>query len=108
MLEGVGARAPWRTSSRASPQYEAGKEPFRRKERFDNVFVFSRSHVKSDTPVRLDFQHMRMEVNYYRSELRRLSTESYVKKPSDVLATRWVWYRLSDQGEWNEYGNKVE
>ncbi|KAK3711167.1 hypothetical protein QZH41_018519, partial [Actinostola sp. cb2023] len=62
-----------------------------------------RSHLKTDNSIRLDFQQMRMEVNYHRSEIRRLSTESRAKF-SDELATKWIWYRLTDQGEWAEYG----
>lgn len=53
---------------------------------------------------------MRIERNYKRADLRRLSTESYVrqkeeKRPS--LLTHWVWYRKEESGEWVEYGGKV-
>jgi len=49
---------------------------------------------------------MRMEVSYHHSEIRRLSTESTAKN-TDELAAIWIWYRLTDQGEWAEYDTKV-
>lgn len=57
--------------------------------------------------VKLDFENMRLEKRYHRADLRRLSTESYVKEQGTSLATQWLWYRKEDSGEWLEYGVKA-
>lgn len=53
---------------------------------------------------------MRIERNYKRADLRRLSTESYVRQKEEKrnsLLTHWVWYRKEESGEWVAYGGKV-
>lgn len=64
------------------------------------------SHRKDS--VKLDFENMRVEKTYHRADLRRLSTESYVKLQRKSLGTQWVWYRREDSGDWAEYGVKSE
>lgn len=63
------------------------------------------SHRKDS--VKLDFEKMRIEKSYHRADLRRLSTESFVKEQGTSLGTRWLWYRKEESGEWTEYGEKV-
>lgn len=65
----------------------------------------------SKNPAKVDFENMRIERNHKRADLRRLSTESYVrqkeeKRPS--LLTHWVWYRKEESGEWVKYGGEGE
>ena len=64
----------------------------------------------SKNPAKVDLENMRIERNYKRADLRRLSTESYVRQKEEnrpSLLTHWVWYRKEESGEWVEYGGKV-
>ncbi|XP_073244525.1 protein mono-ADP-ribosyltransferase PARP12-like [Porites lutea] len=47
---------------------------------------------------------MRIEKSYHRADLRRLSTESYVKQEGKGLSTQWLWYRKEESGDWIKYG----
>jgi len=57
--------------------------------------------------VKIDFENMRIEKSYQRADLRRLSTDSYVKEQKTILGTQWLWYRKEESGEWTQYGVKV-
>ena len=50
---------------------------------------------------------MRIEKSYHRADLRRLSTESYVKQEGKSLSTQWLWYRKEESGDWIKYGVTV-
>lgn len=58
--------------------------------------------------MKLDFEKMRIGKSYHRADLRRLSTESFVKEQGTSLGTQWLWYRKEESGEWTEYGEKSE
>jgi len=58
--------------------------------------------------VKIDFENMRIEKSYQRADLRRLSTDSYVKEQKTILGTQWLWYRKEESGEWTQYGVKSE
>lgn len=57
--------------------------------------------------VKLDFESMRIQKSYHRADVRRLSTESYVKEQDNCLATQWLWYRKEESGHWVKYGEEV-
>ncbi|NXY87847.1 PAR12 polymerase, partial [Alcedo cyanopectus] len=40
--------------------------------------------------------------------LQRLSTPSWVTRPTFVLTTEWIWYWKNDLGQWVEYGGHGE
>lgn len=71
---------------------------------FDIIFR-SPSHRK-DT-VKLDFENMKIQKSYHRADVRRLSTESYVKEHKSGLATQWIWYRKEESRDWVKYGEEV-
>lgn len=50
---------------------------------------------------------MRIEKSYHRADLRRLSTDSYVKQEGKSLSTQWLWYRKEESGDWIKYGVTV-
>lgn len=57
--------------------------------------------------VKVDFESMTIQKSYHRADLRRLSTESYIKEQDDRLATQWLWYREEKSGDWVKYGESV-
>ena len=57
--------------------------------------------------MKVDFDNMRIEKSYHRADLRRLSTESYVKQEGKSLSTQWLWYRKEESGDWIKYGVRV-
>lgn len=57
--------------------------------------------------MKVDFDNMRIEKSYHRADLRRLSTESYVKQEGKSLSTQWLWYRKEENGDWIKYGVTV-
>ncbi|KAL7638080.1 UNVERIFIED_CONTAM: hypothetical protein RMT77_011705 [Armadillidium vulgare] len=54
----------------------------------------------------VDFDNMTITWNGANYKMRRLTTESDVKK-SVGLATRWLWYWEDDFGSWNFYNNAI-
>ena len=70
---------------------------------FVTSFPASRSSSRNDA-VKVDFDNMRIEKSYHRADLRRLSTESYVKQEGKSLSTQWLWYRKEESGDWIKYG----
>ncbi|XP_032235567.2 uncharacterized protein LOC5510464 [Nematostella vectensis] len=73
-------------------------------------FMRHRQSSSSDeSHVRIEFEDMRIEINRYRTDIRRLSTPSYAKKKgAEPLSTRWVWYRAgAKDGCWEKYGQDV-
>ena len=73
---------------------------------FVTSFPTSRSLSRNDA-VKVDFDNMRIEKSYHRADLRRLSTESYVKQEGKSLSTQWLWYRKEESGDWIKYGVTV-
>ena len=71
-----------------------------------DVIPRNTSSQRKDT-VKLDFESMRIQKSYHRADIRRLSTESYVKVQDSCLATQWLWYRKEDNGDWVKYGKEV-
>ncbi|KAL9987951.1 hypothetical protein ACROYT_G002337 [Oculina patagonica] len=58
--------------------------------------------------VKLDFESMRIQESYHRADIRRLSTESYVKEQDNCLTTQWLWYRKEESRDWVKYGEENE
>jgi len=56
--------------------------------------------------VKVDFESMTMQKSYHRADLRRLSTQSYIKEQDNCLATQWLWYRKEESGDWVKYGEE--
>ena len=52
----------------------------------------------------VNFEQMSMQFDRSPAQflLRRLSTPSYVQKPGNVLATKWIWYWKDEDG-WKKY-----
>ena len=57
--------------------------------------------------VKVDFESMAIQKSYHKADLRRLSTESYIKEQDNCLATQWVWFRKEESGDWVKYGEEV-
>lgn len=55
--------------------------------------------------VKVDFESMTIQKSYHRADLRRLSTQSYIKEQGS-LATQWRWYRKEESGDWVKYGEE--
>ena len=53
--------------------------------------------------MKLDFENMKAEQDYRTTNLRRLSTTSYVRATELTMATRWVWYYRDKGNVWREY-----
>lgn len=73
-----------------------------------NLFAIPRNTSSRRTgAVKVDFESMTMQKSYHRADLRRLSTQSYIKEQDNCLATQWLWYRKEDSGDWVKYGEEV-
>ncbi|KAL7638083.1 UNVERIFIED_CONTAM: hypothetical protein RMT77_011708 [Armadillidium vulgare] len=73
--------------------------------------IFSRGGPKINpiflsNSLEVDFDKMTITWKGANYKIRRLSTESDVKK-SVGLATRWLWYWEDDLGSWNFYNNAI-
>ena len=70
----------------------------------NTLFWICSATQAAEEPVKLDFESMKIEKNYRRADLRRLSTDSYVKAGDATMATIWDWYWQDEDMGWSKYG----